>query len=132
MKRIVKIFQDRFAASILDGTKRSTIRNLPKRLEDWPQPGDLINARQWSGRPYGSPQRSLCELLVTGVSEITIEEDGITHDMNGCSVPPGSPYHDTVARQEGFKDWDEMKKWFVENYYSLPFTGILIEWTEPT
>jgi len=121
MKTIVKLFQERFVAPILTGVKRSTIRNTPKRLEDWPEPGDLIDARQWGGRPYGLPPRQICELLVNRVSPITIDL---------CQMP--IDYRENLACLEGFKDWDEMRMWFWHNFYPLPFTGIQIEWDRPT
>lgn len=135
-RRFLKTFKPRFAGLVTQGLKTSTIRPTPKRPQDWPVAGDILDARQWMGSPYRSSQRKLGEFRITLVSPITIRARSIT------LTPPGErepicvrvgarqvymEFLDATARREGFIDIAEMLEWF-QAQHSLPFTGIWIDW----
>ena len=129
MKRFVKMFQPRFAGLVEEGSKRQTIRPVPKRM---PAPGDLIDCRAWTGAPYRSKQRKLCEGVITAVWTCilnkdavllrAIERSGATRQMSLRGLNA-----DEFAKADGFRDFEEMALWFEETH-QLPFTGILIKW----
>lgn len=119
-RRFVRMFKPRFARLVESGAKRQTIRPTPKRI---PQPGDILDAREWTGKPYRSKQRKLREFKISRVSEIGISIEGI--DEGEWPMP--DRFIDGFARADGFNGWAEMREWF-EAEHGLPFTGILIEW----
>lgn len=125
MKTVIKLFQPRFAPLVEAGTKRQTIRKAPKRERDMPMVGDAISCREWSGKPYTSKQRVLCEGIITEVEPVVVEEDYLT--LNTNSEPCES-----FAIADGFAGWQDMIEWFKQTH-ALPFTGIMIKWdlTEP-
>ena len=120
-RRFVRTFQPQFAAAVERGEKRRTIRQMPVRI---PEPGDTIDCRAWTGKPYDSPQRKLREGTITKVALVQILD-------HGCNLSRGvkEPVNDldVFARADGFPDWLAMRGWFAETH-GLPFTGLLIEW----
>lgn len=128
MRRFVRMFQPRFAPMVEDGTKRQTVRRVPKRV---PEPGDLISLREWTGKPYRSKQRVLKEAVVERVERITITSDGIVRRSPGSHlfVISNEMKLDQFAREDGFGCWRSMKRWFVDQH-GLPFEGIVIYWKE--
>lgn len=111
----VRLFKPRFAALVKSGQKRQTIRPIPKRM---PKAGEKESWRQWTGKPYRSPQIKLAKVELTSVAKITIFEDAI--HIAGWAAPM-----DTVAWADGFQNFDELRDWFKAEH-SLPFDGILI------
>lgn len=120
-RRFVRLFQPRFAEPILTGKKKQTIRRTPKRM---PKPGDIIDCRRWTDKPYRSPQVRLMESPITRVDSIRITENECVIGIERHLLPNTL---NQVALKDGFKDWPEMIEWF-QKTHSLPFTGILIQW----
>lgn len=130
----VKTFQPRFAPKIPVGLKLSTIRPEPKRNQDWPVAGDVLDARMWTGKPYRSPQTRLGTFPITSVRIVDISQSEIRLSTNGSRVQnlesqlfEGMPAGAAFATREGFENWSEMIEWFHATH-GLPFRGILIEW----
>ena len=92
----------RFNDRIRAGIKITTIREKP-----WPV-GKPIMLYNWSGRPYGSPQRDVCAVEVEHTQPITI------------TIPKfGSPHYSPRSIEdrplwqcEGFDSQDDMDAWF--------------------
>lgn len=132
----VRTFQPRFARLVERGEKCQTIRKVPKRI---PQPGDILDAREWTGKPYRSPQRKLGRYRIYGVCACFIDEQGIR-----MQPPPGSVLQimevpimgllwsdigaDQFARADGFRDAAEMRQWFLDTH-GFPVDGIVIYWS---
>lgn len=121
VKRFVRMFKPHFAALVKSGAKRQTVRPVPARM---PKVGDLLDARQWSGRPYGSPQVRLGEFTIRRVLPVSVCESGIT--LDGVDLP--LQLGDSFAREDGFASEAELVCWFREQH-GLPFLGIAIFWT---
>jgi hypothetical protein len=120
---IVKLFKPEFAEKIRAGIKRSTIRPRPER---WPQIWTPISLRQWSGKPYRSPQIILATATITAARYCTVRAGSIEIDrreLDYCDLC-------ALAAKEGFDDFAQMLFWFIRNH-QLPLDGILIEWSEP-
>ena len=116
MKTHVKLFQHWGAEKIRQGIKCSTIRPLPKRAQDWPKIGDVLDAREWSGKPYRSKQVKIGRFTVSRVRKMRIETV-----LTFSSVW----YFTNLAREEGFDSLDAMWQWF-EREHGLPFEGLYI------
>jgi hypothetical protein len=69
MARHVIMFQPRFAPLVESGAKLQTIRPWRKRQI---KAGDIVDLRTWSGLPYRSKQRKLCEAMVAMVLPVSI------------------------------------------------------------
>lgn len=130
----VKTFQRRFAPPIQVGTKGSTIRPEPKRQQDWPMVGDILDARMWTDKPYRSAQIRLGTFPITGVRVVDIHESEIRVGANESRVQnlerlilADTPEGEAFATREGFENWSEMIEWFRATH-GLPFRGVLIEW----
>ena len=137
-RRHVRTFKPRFAQLVQSGAKKQTVRQTPKVV---PLPGDTLDAREWTGRPYNSPQRKLGEFPILQCSPITIDENGITtefvhfHDpalagMVGKAVSYSAGSADGFAIRDGFSTFGEMVNWFKSEYGEkcLPFKGIVTYW----
>lgn len=116
-RRIVRTFKPQFAPRVESGEKRQTIRPTPKVM---PRPGDIFDARQWTGLPYRSKQRKLGEWPVVRVAQCTINSQGVVY-IDGELAPKG------FAKADGFCGSCAMINWFRDTH-GLPFSGILIEW----
>jgi len=121
------MFKPQFAGLVERGEKLQTVRPMPKRM---PKTGDRISLRAWSDKPYRSKQKLLAEGIITHVDRIEITNDGVTllPETNMAAtlrvqVPRGS-----FAVADGFSCWEEMRQWF-EHQHGLPFSGVLIRWT---
>jgi len=134
-RRWVKMFMHEFAERVGDGRKSTTIRPRPKRPQDMPQPGDFVDCRMWTGRPYRSAQRKIGRWEIVGVRPVTVWHGGI---LMGDPSPAGTMQPVSVpgltlqalnrlAVRDGFADWPSMLSWFMGRYW-LPFDGVLIEW----
>lgn len=135
----VKMFQMGFVPKVLSGAKPTTIRPLPKRPQDWPKPGDLIDARHWSGKPYRSSQVKIMTARINQVRRVKIfATELVFADPNGDLVSAwnagnrtGAMMLEAIAKRDGFDSWAAMVQWF-QNTHALPFAGILIEWGPAT
>lgn len=117
-------FQLRFVDSILNGTKRHTIRPTPARR---PVVGEDFVGYYWTGKPYLSPQQTFFKSTVAHVATIRISAsywitvDGELYDVSRMR---------RLGIEDGFESIKELLAWFVQNH-GLPFQGILIEWKQP-
>lgn len=125
MKTVVKMFKEQFADKVASGTKRQTVRPWPKRPRDLPHRGDKLDARKWSGKPYRSKQIKLLEGLIKRVVVVEISKFGRYLIVDGIALTKGG--RDAFAKDDGFKDWEELVLWFKEAH-GLPFEGIAIFW----
>lgn len=127
------MFQAQFVPKVQDGTKTTTIR--PSSPAGNPQPGDTLDARCWTGKPYRSKQASILTAKVTRVRLVRVDEYCIRFAepspalevawSEGYGV--GNPRLNEIAKADGFSGWREMAVWF-ESTHGLPFTGVMIEW----
>lgn len=74
-RRFVRMFKPRFVEVVRLGLKRQTVRPVPKRM---PAPGDVIDCRYWSGRPYDAPQVRIGDGVITRVRGCRITETDIS------------------------------------------------------
>jgi hypothetical protein len=123
------MFKPRFARLVEAGTKRQTIRPLPKRM---PKVGDPESWREWTGAPYRSPTREVARVELTGVSLINLGFGPGGFNSGAFEVKvqiskyymlPKTLLEFAVA--DGFENISAMFQWF-EAQHGLPFTGILI------
>ena len=119
MNRVVRMFKPRFADLVRSGAKKQTVRPVPKRM---PAPGWLLDARQWSGRPYNSPQVAIGEYRLLRVASITIDS---RIRLSGEWLNEDARERFAIA--DGFAGWDEMREWFAAEH-SLPFSGVCFFW----
>ena len=111
------LFQPRFAALVVAGTKRQTVR--PTRRYKLII-GEAISLRVWTGKPYRSPQKELLPTTIRAVSPVYISRGGV---FIGKSAGDGEAF----ARADGFASFAALCDWF-DATHGLPFTGIVIEW----
>jgi uncharacterized protein YqfB (UPF0267 family) len=118
-------FKQQFAAPILAGTKRQTIRADRKRHA---RPGEELQL-------YTGMRTRQCALIarVTCASvtpiRIRFPPDSMI-EFDDQTLRPGAGI-DAFARLDGFPDWHAMKQfWWANHPTSLRvFTGMLIRWT---
>lgn len=119
-RRFVRMFKPTFAPLVEKGSKLQTVRPTPRRM---PRAGDIIDAREWTGKPYRSKQRKLIEAPIWKVSRIYIER--------GCIVlgddAIGAAKAQAFALADGFDSAEHFYAWF-EHQHGLPFEGIVITW----
>jgi hypothetical protein len=122
------MFSKRFAPMVKAGTKRQTIRPVPKRL---PKVGDLESWREWTGNPYHSKQRELAQVEIVGVERIRIVATSSLFQIylpdrpfNGGLMKPEE--WDAFAKADGFDSMLHLVEWFGQTH-GLPFEGILIK-----
>ncbi len=131
MSRRVIMFQDRFAQKVERGDKPHTIR---PELKYPIFVGDILDLRQWSGKPYRSKQRKLRTAICCQKSGVVVHRDGVELSpgtMRVIFLGETGARRDLLehfARRDGFTDWAEMRQWF-DDTHGLPFEGVLIEWT---
>lgn len=116
-RRIVRTFKPQFATLVESEMKWQTVRPTPKVM---PRPGDLFDARQWTGLPYRSKQRKLGEWPIVRVAQCTINSQGVIY-VDGELAPKG------FAKADGFPSHAALCNWFRDTH-GLPFSGILIQW----
>jgi hypothetical protein len=123
----VRTFKPQFAPLVESGVKRQTIRPTPKRI---PKVGDHESWREWTGKPYRSPQRELARVELTGVESFKLEETPYEilvslpdRPLKGGLIPIDE--WNSFAKADGFNSMSDMVFWF-ESTHGLPFTGILI------
>jgi len=103
----------RFNDRIRAGIKITTIREKP-----WPV-GKPIMLYNWSGKPYGSPQRDVCAVEVVFTCPINIipTDKGVSYWLEGNDLvslhETFDPTINTPLWQcEGFDSQDDMDAWF--------------------
>lgn len=117
-------FQARFVPFIKAGTKKHTIRAKRKHPD---QPGDTLYL--YSGLRTKKAKRIIPPTECVKVEDIEIK-DGAFFDENHASVKVDSVELDrsereTLARADGFKNFDEMIQFWRGR---LPFSGDIIHW----
>lgn len=126
------LFEERFVAKVLDGSKTQTIRKRPKNP---PKPGDIAQLEQWEGVAYRSKRRVLKREVITKVMNVTIHREGVDlPDMSfaRAEIHPAlqaafDALLDEFAINDGFEDWADLVDYF-ESKGWLPFSGILVTW----
>lgn len=121
----VFLFQNRFEAAILAGTKDCTIRAPRRDGRSRAKEGELISLRVWTGSPYRSKQREIARAKVQFLFPVRISKDGIHRLDLEPRWSKLSGYK--MARSDGFANWSEMKAWF-KTTHGLPFEGVLVHW----
>lgn len=116
----VRLFKPQFATLVEYGEKLQTVRPIPKRM---PKRGENISLRMWTGKPYRSKQRVLCESVISDVIPVEITAEDITLG----DVILGVTAEWLFARADGFKTPVEMRFWF-RHEHGFPFNGIVIQW----
>lgn len=116
------MFQPRFAELVESGQKTQTVRPWPKRM---PKSGDRISCRAWTGKPYRSKQRVLCEAIISAVNVVEIDHRSLIIDSQPVEKVRGRLQ---FALRDGFACYAELCDWF-ESTHGLPFHGIVIRWT---
>jgi hypothetical protein len=123
----VLTFLPRFAPKVKDGSKPRTIRAPRKRPI---KAGMHLSLRQWSARPYASPQVVLREATCARVRDVDIESD-LVRIFDPLEQTEelifGRKDLDAFAVLDGFTDWPDMVAHF-NKARGLPFRGVLIEW----
>ena len=118
----VIMFKPIFCKAVKSGKKRMTIRPV----RNYPiYEGEEISLRRWKELPYRSDQITLLETKCKETRSIIIAEDHINY--GGTIFKKNDGQIDQFARQDGFKDFSDMIKWF-KNMHGLPFYGVCIRW----
>lgn len=120
-------FQKQFAAPILAGTKRQTIRPDRKRHA---RRGETLQL-------YTGMRTKYCRLVGVArclyASPITIDfEAPLVSYLFGLGTTTVFPSGlDGFARGDGFADWQEMRAFWVKHHPAVSvFSGVLIHWTD--
>lgn len=122
----VKTFVPKFAPKVERWEKTNTIRPMPERECDIPKVHDLISCRQWSGRPYGSPQSVLAQGMIFEVLHVQIRHGSIWFPSVRRIQTPTEMLE--FARLDGFDTLAEFHAWFLPKRRTV-FKGIWIKWT---
>lgn len=123
--RFVRMVKPRFVGLVKRRKKRQTIRPLPKRI---PRRGDILDLRQWIGKPYRSKQRKIIETKLTEIKVCRIAVEGVhMQSRYGFITFSGGDDADRFARDDGFKDFAELVRWF-QAEHGLPFDGVILFW----
>lgn len=127
-----KMIQERFVDAVRRGTKTQTIRPKPRRNVWLPRCGDFYSLRRWAGKPYRSVQEEVARVVIDSVGEICLGRKGyeiISDTMCNDHIVTAAEDLDVFAYLDGFEDWEQLVKWFLNVHKSLPFRGIIIQWT---
>lgn len=110
-------FQPQFVAAIQSGEKTQTIRRSARA-----NVGDRLQL-------YTGMRTKACRKIITPdpvcilTNYIALRPDGIT--FGDANLFPSA---DEFARQDGFRDYDDMHRWFTERYDDAYFVGRLTRW----
>ncbi len=117
-------FKAKFADLVATGKKTQTIRRTNRF-----KVGDTLQL--YTGQRTKAC-RKLGEALVTHICKVIISEDWIETSSSAETIDFGAEdtqeVLDNLAQDDGFKDFEEMKAFFVAQYGDLPFEGYLIQW----
>ena len=127
-----------FASKLASGVKKHTIRknyDLWKINAEKMERGKFhLSIRQWSGRPYNSPQVEIAQRNnPIGVQPIELyyhaDNDTITAKIDGREWLDADCY--TIAKNDGLSVQD-FKEWFFgkDPHEDKVFTGVIIHFTD--
>jgi hypothetical protein len=122
-------FKEKFADLVASGKKTQTIRRTNRF-----KVGDTLQL--YTGQRTKAC-RKLGEAVVICIYKIIIDQDHYAEAS--LEIDPTFGTHlfgveerpremNKLAKKDGFKDFEEMKAFFVAQYGDLPFEGYLIEW----
>lgn len=123
----VFLFQNRFEAPCLAGSKVHTIRGHRKDGKRRAKVGETVSLRVWTGKPYRSKQREFAQAVVEEVFPVSVEWNGMRFGTHFYWDKVWLLKLDEVAIKDGFKDWPEMLNWFDANN-GVPFCGVMVKW----
>lgn len=109
-------FQPQFADAVASGEKTQTIRRSARA-----RPGQSLQL--YTGQRTKAC-RKLADATCIDCTYVGLTARGVA--LGDASRFPGSI--DDFARQDGFKDYADMWKWFSERYETGSFTGQIIRW----
>lgn len=124
-RRHVRLFKPQFAPAVLAGTKCCTIRAKSKISI---QPGDTLDLRQWSARPYASKQIKLREALCTRVRDLNIIDETLVALRERGLSQPQILLPEQVALLAECDGFESVAAFFDFFRSRFPFYGELIEW----
>lgn len=114
-------FQKRFAGQVKDRTKRQTIRGIREGKGQNPFKGcDLY---LYEGMRTEGGATLIGKVTCQETKSIQLDEHEAI--VNGCLL--NDEAKDALARDDGFKNFEDMLDWFRKNH-KLPFTGNVIIW----
>lgn len=127
-----------FASKLASGEKKHTIRRnyhqWQHNAEKMEQGNYALSIRQWSGKPYNSPQVEIAQRSnPIGVQPIELryhaDNDTITAKIDGREWYDADCY--TIAKNDGLSVHD-FKEWFFGEHpqEDKVFTGAIIHFTE--
>lgn len=108
-----------FAEKVRNGSKKHTVRSnyqyWHKKIATLKEKGGVLCLRQWSGKPYRSPQETIIEVPaeMVGVQPLVIKRaiSGIKEyyeaEIDGINVDI-----EVVAKNDGL-DWETFMDWFL-------------------
>lgn len=108
---------------VAEGSKTQTVR-LTARCK----PGDVLSLREWTGRPYRSPQRILRTEICLSVDEVRFENvAGRGWSVWRAGLGLTADEREALAAADGFDSAEDMSEWFADEH-GLPFEGVIILW----
>jgi hypothetical protein len=113
-------FKAKFADLVATGKKTQTIRRTNRF-----KVGDTLQL--YTGQRTKAC-RKLGEAVVTDVIGVGIYNDGVVFPICDGFFFASNKGTSNFAKKDGFKDFEEMKAFFVAQYGDLPFEGYLIQW----
>lgn len=128
-------FKAEFADDVEEGRKRRSIRAPRKDGRD-PKKGDQLQLYTGMRQPGC---RKLGDSVCARVRPVEIDHTGVKIDgrvlyAGDAPAYQGGPdpesYDGDFARADGFDSFQDMREWF-QAQHGLPFTGNLIEWSDP-
>lgn len=119
----VVLFQPRFAPLVYSGQKLQTMRPTPKRPV---RRGQWLSLREWSDKPYRSPQRLIRDTICKGVRPVCV--DPITAAVCLDCIWLRAHEADRFAELDGFGDARDMAEWIVATHGERAFRGVVIYW----
>lgn len=128
----VLMFDSHFASMVEAGTKRQTVRPIPKRRKI-PTIGCELDLRRWEGKAYRSKQAKILETPLLAVAEIFVKENMLVihgNSSNGgpfCAPKPEESLTEKFAKADGFQCWDDFVS-YIGAAYGLPFSGVAYQW----
>lgn len=135
----VKTFMPIMAPKVEARTKTQTVRPWPKRTKDVPQAEHRISCREWTGRPYNSKQRELCEGEIAEVLHVRIRLGSLAfYQIARCANGKLRLLRDrfitefkpqlAFAQADGFETLSDFHEWFLKCRLT-EFRGVFIKWT---
>lgn len=121
-------FKQQFAAPILSGAKRQTIRAPRQGRAGHAKPGDALQL-------YTAMRTKYCMLIgrakCTVVLAVTLDFTPGNRVMTGGAALASGDALDEFARMDGFAGWSELRAfWAKEHPGANYFNGMLIRWTD--